>query len=206
MQAIQADIRENKGKREKRQKEEKKRRRSRRKQKKHSPLLSPGAPLHKKSPPKKSMRSIHKICLLWCTAQARALSLPYIKKEIFFIRNFWSDVCLSERRRRNGVLVWLEMENPFLWASPCSCEPSWSSECVEAHSPHRKWVDTLRGGEWVGCWPLSEMCIWFLPQCIQHMHCIMGPCRVRRIGASRTRRRWPVRKALQLFSPPAAFA
>ena len=45
----------------------------------------------------------------------------------------------------------------------------------------------------------------FVLQCIQHMHCIMGPCRARRIGASR-RRRWPVRKALQLFSPPAAFA
>ena len=44
----------------------------------------------------------------------------------------------------------------------------------------------------------------FVLQCIQHMHCIMGPCRGRRIGASRRRRRWPVRKALQLVSPPAA--
>ena len=61
MQAIQADIRENKGKREKRQKEEKKKKKQK-KTKKHSPLLSPGAPLRKKSPPKKGMRSLHKIC------------------------------------------------------------------------------------------------------------------------------------------------
>ena len=66
MQAIQADIRENKGKREKRQKETKTKKKKKKKKKKktHSPLLSPRAPLHKKSPPKKSMRSIHKICLL----------------------------------------------------------------------------------------------------------------------------------------------
>ena len=38
MQAIQADIRENKGKREKRQKEEKKKKKQK-KRKKHSPLL-----------------------------------------------------------------------------------------------------------------------------------------------------------------------
>ena len=64
MQAIQADIRENKGKREKRQKEEKKEEEAEENKRKHSPLLSPRAPLHKKSPPQKSMRSIHKICLL----------------------------------------------------------------------------------------------------------------------------------------------
>ena len=75
MQAIQADIRENKGKREKRQKEEKTKEGEEEKTKNTPPSLSPRAPLHKKSPPQKTMLSLHKICLIGCAAQARASSL-----------------------------------------------------------------------------------------------------------------------------------
>ena len=62
MQAIQADIRENKGKREKRQKEEKKKKKQKKTKENTPPSFLPELLSTKNHPPKKGMRSLHRIC------------------------------------------------------------------------------------------------------------------------------------------------
>ena len=104
MQAIQADIRENERKREKR-------RRSRRKEKNTPPSFLPELLSTKNHPPKKVCGPYIKFVYFDVRHRPEPSLFPFwerkaadIKKEILFIKNFWSDVFLSQKRRRDGGL------------------------------------------------------------------------------------------------------
>ena len=107
MQAIQKDIRENKGKRDKRQKEEKKKK-SRRKETNTPPSFLPELLSTKNHPPKKECGLYIKFVYFDMRHRPEPSLFPFwekkiadIKKESLSIKEFWSDVFC---RRKGGEM------------------------------------------------------------------------------------------------------